>query len=78
MPTNTRTHLRRKLANAIHDLDLVVTHLIELYEIFGEHHADLQEYLDIQITGLLQIKEMMLDFWARAWGARPDDYERWR
>jgi len=66
------------MSSALHDLDLCVLHLVDLYEIFGEDHADYQEYLDVQITTLLQVKEWMLDFWARAWGSRPDDYEKWR
>ena len=78
MPSNVRTHLKRRMAIAIHDLDLSVVQLIELYDVFGEHHPELQEYLDIIIVNALQTKEFMLDFWERAWGARPDDYERWR
>jgi len=78
MPTNPRTRLRKHLADAIHDLDLCVNHLIFLHGVFGEDHADYAEFLDMIITSLLMSKENMLDFWAHAWGARPEDYERWR
>jgi len=78
MPTNPRTKLKKTLANSLHNLDKTVYGLITLYDTFGEGHPEFQEYLDVQITALLHVKEMMLDLWARAWGTRPDDYEAWR
>lgn len=77
MPSAARTKLKKKLAGSLNMLDRSIVHLVDLHGVFSEAHPEHAEMLDILITNALQQREFLLDFWAKTWGARPDDYRKW-
>ena len=77
MPKSTKDRLKMHAAGALNMLDRSIVHLVNLYETFEPTHAEYAEFLDLIITNSLQTREFILDFWAKTWGSRPDNYRDW-
>ena len=77
MPKSKRDQLKKCAAVALHMLDGSIAHLVTLYDTFNPIHPEYGEFLDLIITNSLQTKEFILDFCAKAWGKRPEDYHDW-
>ena len=77
MPSNPRSKLKKKAAGVLNHWDRSLILLDDLYETFNPQHPDYGDYIAGIITNLLLCREFMLDFWGKAWGEVPDDYQKW-
>jgi len=78
MPRRKKEQLRRRLAQAYHDLDRCKSRLASLWGEFRGVHDDYAEYLAVMAAGADQLQELIRDFWARAWGRVPDNLDSYR
>lgn len=77
MPKTKRNVLKKNTANAIsYTLD-AVNWLTRLYDEFIPTHPDHAEYLQLMGTLLLQVNEMLHDFWRKTWGPGEVNWEAW-
>ena len=78
MVSRKRDRNKKILAQSLNHVEKAAQGLAVLHKQFEPGHPEYAAYLDAQITTLLTVQEWMLDFWARAWGKRPEDYHVWR
>lgn len=78
MPKTKRDLLKRRLAQAHHDLHKAAENIIPLEQQFRGPHADLANILALALVGLDNLLQLIDVFADRAWGYHPDDYETWR
>lgn len=59
MPRNTRDWAKRKLEMAIGNLDWAGSHLLEVIEVYQEHHPEVSEPLVIICQSLIEIQGLI-------------------
>lgn len=78
MPKTKRDLLKMKTAQALHHLDGALEDIKDLEETFRPQHPKYADYLIAICKPILISQEWLLDFWEKAWGKRPEDYNVWR
>jgi len=77
MPPQKKKMLRRKIAQAFQHEQRTVEIMLELGEIFGEHHKDYEEYFQAIGQCSLVVMGFIQDVAVKAWGFWPDNIETW-
>lgn len=78
MPKTKRDFLRRYLAHAHSDVYRAEEHLAALYATFDPAHPEYADFISLMLTTLEQVREWMHEFATHAWGAAPEDWDKWR